>query len=161
MPQRRQHAPRQGATITEFTIVMTALVTLILGAIDLGTAVFRMHVLSNAAREGVRKAIVHGQFASSGWNQGPWGPGSTYPSSVPYTVNAGTSSDTIASTIQPYLTGMSPSQVTIAVAWPDNNNYVESRVQVTVSTTWQPLLLFIFGNITVNLSASSTMPIAH
>jgi hypothetical protein len=54
-----------------------------------------------------------------------------------------------------------PNQVTITVAWPDGNNNVESRVQATLNTTWHPLVLFIFGNLTVNLSASSTMPVAH
>jgi hypothetical protein len=161
MRQRQHHAARHGATMTELAIIASAAAMLLLGSIDLGTAVFRNHVLSNAAREGARKAMVHGQFAQSGWNQGPWGPGSTYPTSVPYTVNAGNNSDTIASTIQPFLAGMNPNNVTITVAWPDGNNNVESRVQVTLSTTWQPLLLFIFGNRTVNLSASSTMPIAH
>ena len=109
---------------------------------------------------------MHGQLAPSGWNGGPWGPPSSYPTltDVPnssYTVTANASTDYIALAIKPYLANMDLSQVTIKVQWIDASNSPEKRVRVTVSTTWQPLMLFIFGNQSIPLSASSTMPIAH
>ena len=70
-------------------------------------------------------------------------------------------SNDIANAIRPFLAGLDPSRVTIAADWLDGDNDVENRVRVTVSTTWQPLMLFIFGSNPFTLSASSTMPIAH
>ncbi len=70
-------------------------------------------------------------------------------------------SDIKAQTVAKYLTGMDPGAVTVTFEWPDGSNLVEKRVRLTVSTTWRPIMLFIFGNRTVTLSASSTMPIAH
>jgi Flp pilus assembly protein TadG len=152
-------------TLLETAIVVSAFLGLVIGALDLGTAVFRWHVLSQAARQSVRQAIVHGQYAPSGWNGGPWTPASGgYPGSTPYTVTASNSTDTIAGVVRQYLTGVDPSQVTVKVEWVDGNppnNNVESRVRVTLSTTWQPMMAFPFGSPSVPLSASSMMPIAH
>ena len=166
MLMRHRNESRRGTTLLEAVLTITALLTLILGTIDLGMAVFRQQVLSQAARQGVRKAIVHGKLAPSGWNGGPWGPSSSYPTLTDpttwtYTVNANNSTDYIAQAIKPSLSGMDTSQVTITVQWIDGSNSPEKRVRVTLATTWQPLLFFIFGNQTVPLGASSTMPIAH
>ena len=166
MRLRHRNESRRGTTLLEAALTIMTLLMLILGTIDLGVAVSRQQVLSQAAREGVRKAIVHGSLAKSGWNGGPWGPPSSYPTltDVPnstYTVAADSSSDYIALAIKPYLANMDPSQVTITVKWVDGSNVAEKRVRVTLSTTWQPLVFFVFGNQSVALSASSTMPIAH
>ncbi|MBI1914731.1 MAG: pilus assembly protein [Planctomycetes bacterium] len=161
MRLRHHDRVRRGLTLAETGLVITALLMLVMGTIDLGTAVFRYHALSQAARQGVRQVVVHGSLAPSGWNGGPWGPPASYPSSNPYTVTASDTSDQIASAVRPYLSNMDPDQVTVTAQWMDSSNQAEKRVKVTVSTTWQPLLLFVFGNTTINLSASSMMPIAH
>jgi TadE-like protein len=150
----RSHNRRTGGTTVETVLTTTAFLALVLGAVDLGVAVFRQHVLSEAARMGVRQAIVHGPNAPSGWNGGPWG-SSTY---GPVAANA---SDPKAQAVCPYLTGMDPANVNVTVSWPDNSNAVEKRVQVSVTTTWKPVMGFVFGNNSVTLSASSTMQIAH
>jgi Flp pilus assembly protein TadG len=160
MRLRRPQGRRRGATVVEAAVIITAFLMLILGTIDLGTAVFRYHVLSWAARQGARRTIVHGTLAPTG-NGGPWGPPASYPTTNPYTVTASNTSDPIANAIRPSLVGLDPSAVTITVTWPDGSDAVEKRVQVTLNTTWHPLMLFIFGNQTINLSASSEMPIAH
>jgi Flp pilus assembly protein TadG len=152
---------RRGLTLVETALTTTAFLMLVLGTIDLATAVFQYHILSNAARQGARTAAVHGSLANPSWNGGPWGPPSSYPSSNPYTVTASTSSDQIASAVRPALAGMDPAQVTVVIQWVDSSNVAEKRVKVTVSTTWQPMMFFVFGNTTINLSASSMMPIAH
>ena len=154
MRLRRLNPPRRGASMAEAALTITAFLMLSLGAIDLGVAVFQQHVLSNAARQGVRAAIVHGSLAQSGWNGGPWGPST-------YGPVAATSSDPKAQAVAKYLGGMDASTVQVTFTWPDNSNVSEKRVQVSLTKTWSPLLLFIFGNPSYTLSASSEMPISH
>jgi Flp pilus assembly protein TadG len=161
MRLRRRQDRRRGTTVAEAGIIITAFLMLIMGTIDLGTAVFRYDVLSQAARQGARRAIVHGSLAPAGWNGGAWGPPASYPASNPYTVTASNTSDPVANAIRPSLVGVDPSAVTITVQWVDGSDVTEKRVQVTLNTTWSPLVLFVFGNQTINLSASSMMPIAH
>jgi Flp pilus assembly protein TadG len=46
--------------MAEFAIVLTASLTLIMGIVDLGRALYTFHLISNAARMGARYAIVRG-----------------------------------------------------------------------------------------------------
>jgi Flp pilus assembly protein TadG len=137
----------------EAVLTTTALMMLLLGIVDMGVAVTRMHLVSEAARQGARKAICQGSLALSSLNGGPWG-------STAFSGN-GNSSDPKVTVIQPYLTGLDLSQVTVNVTWPDASNATEKRVTYQVSTTWNPMMTWIFGNPTFNLSAQSTVPIAH
>jgi hypothetical protein len=152
MLSQRRFPRRKGATLTEAGVTLTAVLMLVLGTLDLGTAAFCLEVLSEAARQGVRQAVVHGN--SPGNLLAAWGPASYGPAPA-------TSGDPPAQAIAPYLVGMDPSQVTILYQWPDGNNNVQSRVQVTVTASWTPLLGFLFGNTAFTLTGSSTMPIAH
>ena len=145
---------RSGTALVETAITITVLLSLLLGSLDLGVAVFRQHALSQAARQGVRKAIVHGSLAPTSWNGGPWGPGT-------YGPVAATDTDPKAQAIAPFLTGMDPSTVTVTYTWPDGKNTAEKRVQVSLSTTWTPILGFVFGSSPVTITASSEMQIAH
>ncbi|MFL5245749.1 MAG: TadE family protein [Gemmataceae bacterium] len=145
---------RCGATMIESVLIFSALMMLLVGAFDLGMGVFRQYVLSEAARQGVRKAIVHGNLCPSGWNGGPWG-------TATYGPSAATDSDVKAQAISPFLTGLDPSLVTVKYSWPDNSNAAEKRVKVELSTTWTPILGFIFGGTTYTINASSEMQIAH
>jgi len=140
--------------MAESALITLALMTLLVGAFDLGTAVFRQHVLSEAARQGARIAIVHGSLAPSAWNGGPWGTAS-------YGPVAANTSNVKTQAIQPYLTGMDPANVNVTYSWPDGSNAAEKRVRVTLTTTWTPLLGYIFGGSSHTLSASSEMLIAH
>jgi Flp pilus assembly protein TadG len=144
---------RRGAALVETVITTTALMTLMLGMVDLGVAITRMHMISEAARQGARKATVQGSLAPSSLNGGPWG-------TTAFSGN-GNSSDPKVTLIQPYLTGIDLSTVTVNVTWPDAKNTAESRVTYQVSTTWTPMMTFILGNPSFTLSAQSTMPIAH
>ena len=149
---------RRGASLVEMAIVLIVFITLVLGMLDLGIAVFRKHLLAQAARQGVRQAIVHGKDANAfGANMGVWGPAAwsgTADNSVGHPV---------VSVIQPMLAGMDPSTVAVQIEWLDggNNVMVDDRVRVSVSTDYQPMMTFIFGNPTFPLQATSTMHIAH
>jgi Flp pilus assembly protein TadG len=154
MRLRSRRQRREGTVTVESTVVVLALLTMILGMLDLGLAVFQYHVVSEAARQGARLAIVHGQMAPSGWNGGSWGP---------TTINksANTSGTPLVDEIKPLLVSLDLTQTTIKAEWLDGGNAPENRVRVTVSTTFQSSVTFIFGGSSLNLSASSTMPIAH
>ena len=125
--------------------------------VDLGIAVFQNHIVSEAARQGARIATVHGSLAPSGWNGGVWGP-------TAYS-GEGNSTDTIPSAMRGagLLAGLDASNMTISVRWPTGSNIARSgdTVQVTVSTTWRPLLGLVFDASARTLTATSVMPIAH
>src|SRR5947208_10210823 len=156
MQTRYAKRRRSGSSTVESALILTVLLMLLVGAFDLGMGVFHQHILSEAARQGARAAIVHGSLARSGWNGGPWGP-TTYGGSTTYCND----SDIKAQTIAPFLAGLDPSTVTVKYEWPDNSNAAEKRVRVTLTTTWTPIMGFILGNNTYTVSASSMMPIAH
>jgi Flp pilus assembly protein TadG len=153
---RARRNRRRGAAMVEATIVLSVFVALVLALLDLGTAVFRQQRVSEVARQLARKAIVQGVNAPSTLNGGDWGKNSAYSYS-----GTGSSSDSIATTVQPYMGGMDPSKVNLKVVWTSGNSNVESPVQVTVTTTWKPWFSYIFGGSTWTLGAESTMPIAH
>jgi Flp pilus assembly protein TadG len=153
MRQKSGRRRRRGGVLVESVITTMALLSLMLGMIDMGIAVFRTHVISEAARQGARRAICQGALAPSKLNGGPWGPSAFS--------GDGNSSNKMVTMISGYMAGLDPSQVTINVTWPDGNNKVESRVTYQVSTTWTPMITWIFGSPSFNLSASSTMLIAH
>src|SRR4051812_48740135 len=142
MLRRSNPRRRRGASMVEAVITTTALTTLMLGMVDMGVGIFRMHILSEAARQGARQAAVHGAEADpnpphSG-RLGSWGPTTVGPL-------AGNSGDSKVAGMLPYLSGLDLSTVNVTFQWPDNNNNIESRVQVTVTTTWSPMLTSLFG----------------
>lgn len=146
-------AVRDGATMVEFAVIMIAFLLLIFGIIDLGRGVFRFNQLSQAARYGARQAIVHGFLAPSGWNGGAWGPSAV-------DVKADAEGNPIVEALKPALVHCELAKTRIQMVWLDSNNALESRVRVTISCPFQPVLSSFFGG-AINLSATSTMTIAH
>ncbi len=49
---------RRGQAVVEFALVLPIFLLLILGALDFGRAYYRLHLLTNAAREGARTASL-------------------------------------------------------------------------------------------------------
>ncbi len=152
LPRRSRRRP--GAVSIEAVVIFLVFMTLCLGMLDLGIGVLQYHLVSEAARQGARQAIVHGQMAPAGWNGGPWGP-----STINEKANA--TGIPLVTSIQPYLVGIDLTQATIKAQWLDGGNAADQRVSVTVTTTYQPSITFIFANTTYSLSATSIMPIAH
>jgi len=162
---------RRGAALVEAAIMTSLFLSLVVGMLDLGIALFRMHVASEAARQGARNATIHGYYAPNGSTMNAWGPTpeyypaltsqSLYATASSYTVRADTASDELAATIRPYLVGLDPSTVTIQIQWPDGDNDLANRVTVSVSAPYQHLIPFVFGTDTITLSAASTMSIMH
>jgi Flp pilus assembly protein TadG len=145
--------------MVETGVVLLTFLIAVVGMIDLAVAVLRQHTITEAARFGARLASVHGVYCGNTtptWNGGGWGTTTIGPTS------ASTTGTSIIDEMRSYyLQGLVDlNNTTIKVEWPDSSNYVESRVKVTVQTTYTPMLTLIFnGNIT--LSAASTVQIAH
>lgn len=153
--RRAERRPvRRGAALAEAAIIIPVFLTLVLGMLDLGLCVARFNALSQAARQGARQASVHGSLALASWNGGPWGPS---------TVNLplSTQNNDMVNAVSPSLVGCPTDSTYVQMQWLDNSNDFGKRVQVTITSTYQPMVTFIFGSPTFNLSASSTMLIAH
>lgn len=137
--------------MVETAIISSVFLLLILGTFDLGLATYRFNTLSQAARQGARKAIVRGKLAPPAMTA--WGPAT-------YNGTAGDGS-VYAQAVSPMLVGFVLNDVTIKVEWPDGDNALQQRVRYTVTTTYRPLLTSVFSNSSYTQSAASTMPIAH
>jgi hypothetical protein len=154
MKIRRKTRARRGTSMAEAIVVLLVFLTMILSMMDLAIAVFRHHVVAEAARMGARTASVHGSLCPSAWNGGPWGTAQFGPVDGNSTANQ-------AACVTPYLSGLNASSVNITMTWPDGKNTAESRVSVTVSTTWTPIMTSIFGGNARTLSGNSVMLITH
>lgn len=143
---------RRGVTTVETAVILVVFLTMVLGMIDLGFALFRYHQVSEAARQGVRMAIVHGELGPPEMPQ--WGPATI---DVPATaIGVG-----LVGNLQPFLRHLDPVNTQITAEWLDGSAALQQRVRVTVSTTYQPFLTSLLGSTPFTLTASSTMQIAH
>ena len=60
MSRRRSRHSERGAELIEFALVLPLLLLLVLGIVDFGFMFQRMEVVTNAAREGARLAVLPG-----------------------------------------------------------------------------------------------------
>lgn len=154
MPIRVRRSTRRGAATTEFALVLPAFLALVIGVIDASVGVARFNSLSQAARHGARQAMVHGSQAPAGWNGGAWGPG-------PIDQSATATGDPAVDAVRPMLVNCRLEDSRVRIEWPDGSNAPGRPVRVTVTSSYRPILTFLFGNPAIPLTASSTMPIAH
>ena len=146
------------------SVVLSVLVVTTFGMLDVGSGVFRYNVLNHAARQGARRAIVHGTLSSV---EGTWGPTTIGPiaattTGVPIVDGSGPNpNDGIAK----MLVGCNLSKTYITVNWNLNgssgttaSNAVGANVRVTVTSPYTPFMPFLSGG---TLSAASTMQITH
>jgi Flp pilus assembly protein TadG len=145
---RAKQPRRKGGTVAEAAIVITLFLVLVMGVIDMGLAIFQRQVLSEAARQGARQAIVHGSKGTTSWGASQYGPASADTDAA------------IPNAIRPYLVGIDPASVNITVQWLDSSNDDKNRVRVTLEYTYHPMTTLVVQS-TIPLSASSTMLIAH
>lgn len=150
--KRPTRSKRSGATLVETAIVLSVFITLVLGMVDLGYGVFKQHVLSQAARQLARKAVVRGQLAQ---RLNAWGP-----DEIDLTAD---SEHEVISSISNQLVGWKLNEVNVRVSWPDGGNDFRNgdRIHVDISAPFRPVMTFILGNPSINLRGTSTMHIAH
>lgn len=146
---------RRGVTLLESAFAIMVFLILVFGALDMGLAISRYQLLSHIAHEVARQTIVHGEFSAP--VGGPWGP-----SAYSATADAG---DDIANVAKDALeknrfAAFTSSEVTVSINWPDGDNDVGSRIQVTAAAQYSPIT-FVLGAIPITLQAGSEMQIAH
>jgi Flp pilus assembly protein TadG len=139
--------PANGQAIVETALMLPILIILLVGIFDLGRAVWLSNTLASAVREGSRYGVVHGAQSGS-----PTGPGSaTY--TPPDTDTA------ITAAVQRYAIGVP--NMTVRATWPDGNANRGSRIVVSASFPFTPIIsqAFIGDALRVTMNSSSTLVI--
>ena len=121
---------RRGAAAVEFAIVLPVFVTLVFGMIEYGRMVMVQQVITNASREGARRAVLDGATTSA-----------------------------VQSSVATYLTNASISGSSTTVSPNPSTAASGDPIAVTVSipfssVSWLPSPMFLGGK---TLSASTTM----
>jgi Flp pilus assembly protein TadG len=144
---RRSRGCLRGQTYVEFLMVVLPTLLIIFGVISFAMTIYTYSFLSNAARDAVRYAIVHGAKSTS-----------------PAT------SDVIQTFVRNEAQGLSQSSITVSSCWnpqappnqcpgPTGNNTPGKVVSVKVSYTFHPL--YPFAAVTLPLSSSAQMLISY
>ena len=135
----------RGSTLVEFSLVGFMFIIVLLGVVEMGRMVLVYTTVANAARTGARYAIVHGGtrtgVGATGVN-GPSGPGNT------------TQVETV---VQNFASAglLNTSNLTITVAYPDGNNKAGSKVDVTVTYPYDPLVTFFNAILVTTMGSTS------
>jgi len=134
--------------LVETALVLPLLLLLIVGLFDIGRAIWLSNTLATAVREGSRYGVVHGALSGS-----PTGPGA-----ASYT--APDTDTAITAQVRAYATGV-PNNLTVQSTWPDGNANRGSRIVVSASFPFTPILaqVFLGGGLGITLRSSSTLVI--
>jgi Flp pilus assembly protein TadG len=145
---RRTLRAEKGSSIVEFAMASVILFTLIFGVMAIGLALYSYNVVSEAAREATRYAIVRGSACNSFTNcnidqtglqtyvQGIGFPGIT-PSSLTVAASAKSATGTICTpTLKPCNKPGNPVKVTVTYTFPLVIPFVPRRT-LTMSSTSQ------------------------
>ncbi len=137
-----------GQALVETALVLPLLLLLIVGLFDVGRAIWLSNTLATAVREGTRYGVVHG--ALSGSPTGPGAPSYTAPDT----------DTTITAVVRSYAAGV-PSNLTVLSTWPDGNANRGSRIVVSATFPFTPILsqVFLGGGLNITLRSSSTLVI--
>lgn len=131
----------EGATLVEFSLVALMLVIMLLGVVEIGRMVLVYTALNDAARAGVRYAIVHGSDTGVLSTCAPNG------------------CSGINTAVQTYASAglINGANVTTSVAFPDKGSpdIPGSHVTVTVTYTYDPLISYFSSKLNVGMGATS------
>lgn len=150
-----RNASSSGQGLVEFALIFPVLVLVLFGVFDFGRAIFAYNTISNAARQGVRIAIVNQNGGGTGCSGGPAAQplDTTKVSAVDCAVSAGIG------------LGTTSSDVTVTYRTADDTascNPLDQGclAEVTVKYTFTPITPVI-GNIIgpITMSSTSKQPI--
>ncbi len=115
-----------GAVMLEAAFTFMILMTLTLGVVECSMMAYTYAILSDAAREGVHYAAVHGTDSTT--CQGP-------------STGCDSTAANVISDVKTYAQGFSGSlsAMSVAVTYPDGVSTGTSRVTVTITQTYQPV----------------------
>ena len=158
---------KRGQSLVEFAMVLPIFLMLLVGTFDLGHVVWSNDMLSNAAREGARYAIVHGAGSSC-----PAGPGSVSGPLAASCENPSPSKQDIYDAAT-HWTDIGGGTVTVTACYWNTTqcngdadeagatNVRGTRVTVTVTATVSLSAPSLLGLGPISLSSSSTMLVNH
>ena len=179
MTTNRTSARRRGQALVEFALVAPVFFLLLFSIVEFGRAMYYVQILNNAAREGARYAIVHGNESTD-----PTGP----PPGFPITTNADPYAGDAKLAVRRFAigvignTGTSDFVVTVCYTapatgsmyvCPDNNagndmgtgnngrSDPPQNVTVTVKYSYKPIIAGIVPLPSFTLSGGSTLVINH
>ena len=132
-----------GATMVEFSLITILLVMILLSVVEMSRMVLAYTTIADAARAGVRYAMVHGGERSGSGSSGASGP--TCPcAEVQNVVNAYADAGLVDT-----------SNLTTTVTYPDSSNAAGSHVTVTVQYPYSPLIGYFTPSLSKTLSSTS------
>jgi Flp pilus assembly protein TadG len=131
----------RGSTLVEFSLIAFMFIIVLLGVVEMGRMVLVYTTIANAARAGARYAIVHGSQQTVSAS----GPGSPCTCTQIKTVVKNFASAGLVNT----------SLLTTTVNYPDSSNNAGSRVTVTVSYPYDPLVSYFTALLNDTLSSTS------
>lgn len=137
----------EGATMVEFSLVTILLVMVLLSLVEMGRLILVYTTMADAARAGVRYAMVHGGERSGSGSSGPSGPASGTSCTCPEVqtvVNAFAGAGMV-----------NTANLTTTVTYPDASNVAGSHVSVTVQYTYDPLIAYFAPSLSTTLSSTS------
>jgi len=126
-----RHDGRRGASLIEFAISVLVMFFVVFWTWELVMAVYTYAVLSNAAKEGIRYAIVHGTDTGAANCSGPGSGGVTCTDST---------GANVASVVRDYASYSfhNVSAMAVNVTYPDSSSDPQSLVKITVSYDYIP-----------------------
>jgi Flp pilus assembly protein TadG len=136
----------KGQAQVEFALTVIFVMLLIIGSIEMIVLVYTYSVLADAAKEGVRYAVVHGTGVGGTNCSGPGGGGISCSDSSAANVVA-------AVTKYTSLSFHDSSAMTVTPTYPDGSSVAPYRVRVTVTYPYQPLFGLGWPTVTVNAAA--------
>ncbi len=151
---RRDPSGRRGAALIEFSLVAITLVLLVIATLEFDRLLLMYTSVADAARAGVRYAIVHGSTRTGTGTDGPSGPAAN-PSEVLTVIRNNARAGLMAGSALP--AACAPGTPGICVTYPDGSNAPGSRVQIRVL---YPYLPFSILPMRVNLGATTQGVIA-
>jgi Flp pilus assembly protein TadG len=146
MIRKECRTDRRGVSMVEAAVVYPVTMLLLIGTLVLGIAVFRYQQLQALAREGARYASVHGPTYAS----------EQLGNSTLYATTA-----EVSNQIESLAVGMQTSDLSCSVTWNPNPPTASPPSTVTVRITYAWIPEAYFSKQTVNLTASSTMPVVY
>lgn len=148
---RPQSSRRQrGATMVEFSLTILTVIFVFFLLFELSLWIYCYNVMSDAAKAGVRYAIVHGSKVNAGIRSGP-SSGSVLTSCTASSSNATAVEDEVKkwATFSIYPTA----SISVAVCYMDGTNIAPARVQVRVSNPTTPFFSALWLTPPVKASA--------
>ena len=130
----------------EFALTIVMVIIVLFGAIEMTLMIYTYDVLADAAKEGVRYAIVHGTGVGAANCSGPGGGGVTCTDSTGSNIRTAVSKYTS-------LSFHDSTAMTVTPTFPDSSSVAPSRVRVTISYVYQPFLSIAWTTMTINAAA--------